>query len=67
MLALNRLIDELYALARADVGALDCRRAPLDLWALALQEADAWRDRFEAAGLTFETGAAPVRTRAGRR
>src|SRR5205823_7757156 len=35
VLSLNRLIDELYALARADVGALDLRLEPVDLWQLA--------------------------------
>ncbi len=44
VLALSKLIDELYALARADVGALDCRREPLDLWQLALEEAQSFGD-----------------------
>ncbi|QOL47866.1 ATP-binding protein [Massilia litorea] len=59
VLALSKLIDELYALARADVGALDCRREPLDLWGLACEEAQSFTDRFKAAGLTLETGNAP--------
>jgi two-component system sensor histidine kinase BaeS len=39
VLALNKLIDELYALARADVGALAYTARALDLWPLALEEA----------------------------
>ncbi|MDN4058892.1 ATP-binding protein [Massilia sp. YIM B02769] len=60
VLALNRLIDELYALARADVGALECKQERVDLWALAGEEAAAFTSRFEAAGLTLELGPAPA-------
>ena len=59
VLALSKLVDELYALARADVGALDCRREALDLWQLAIEEAQSFTDRFTAAGLTLEIGVAP--------
>jgi two-component system sensor histidine kinase BaeS len=59
VLALSKLIDELYALARADVGALACRREPLDLWQLALEEAQSFSERFSTAGLALDTGAAP--------
>lgn len=62
VLALSKLIDELYALARADVGALDCRREPLDLWQLAREEAQAFSERFQSAGLALEFGAAPARS-----
>lgn len=54
VLALNRLIDELYALARADVGALDCRQERVDAWALAGEEATAFAGRFAAAGLALD-------------
>jgi two-component system sensor histidine kinase BaeS len=60
VLALNKLIDELYALARADVGALDLRREPADLWQLATQEAQAFGERLAANGLALEVGAAPA-------
>lgn len=60
VLALNRLIDELYALARADVGALDCKQERVDLWALAGEETAAFAGRFEAAGLAVELGPAPA-------
>ena len=62
VLALSKLIDELYALARADVGALDCRRLPCDLWQLALEEADAFAERLDGAGLVLERGAAPAQS-----
>ncbi|MGZ3183435.1 MAG: ATP-binding protein [Telluria sp.] len=54
VLSLNRLIDELYVLAKADVGALECRHDPLDLAALAREEADAFAPRLAAAGLALE-------------
>jgi two-component system sensor histidine kinase BaeS len=59
VLALNKLIDQLYALARADVGALDCQRAPLDVWALACDTAGSFAERLRAAALALEIGAAP--------
>jgi two-component system sensor histidine kinase BaeS len=58
--ALTKLIDELYALARADVGELACRREPLDLWQLAATEAQAFGARFQAASLAFDLGAPPA-------
>ncbi|QJE01234.1 HAMP domain-containing protein [Massilia forsythiae] len=61
VLALNKLIDELYALARADVGALECRPAALDLWRLAAGRAGAFEARLQAAGLALELGAPPPR------
>ncbi|RZL96955.1 MAG: HAMP domain-containing protein, partial [Variovorax sp.] len=63
VLALNKLIDELYALARADVGALDCRPVPLDLWDFAGAHARGFGARLQAAGLVLETGAAPAQRR----
>jgi len=60
VLALNRLIDELYALARADVGALECRRERIGVWALVQDEAAAFDGRFDAAGLALERASAPT-------
>jgi two-component system sensor histidine kinase BaeS len=60
VLALNALIDQLYALARADVGALECQPVRLDLWALATQCAAGFEDKLRAAGLTLEPGPAPA-------
>lgn len=62
VLALNKLIDELYALARADVGALDCKPVPLDLWAFATTHAQGFAARLQAAGLALDTGPAPARS-----
>jgi two-component system sensor histidine kinase BaeS len=62
VLALNKLIDELYALARADVGALDCKPAPLELWQFATAHAQGFEGRLQAAGLALEFGAPPART-----
>jgi two-component system sensor histidine kinase BaeS len=60
VMSLNALIDQLYALARADVGALELQRKPIDLWQLACEQAQAFGDKFAAAGLAFETGPAPA-------
>jgi two-component system sensor histidine kinase BaeS len=60
VLALNTLIDQLYALARADVGALDCQCQPLDLWALACETAESFSDRLHASGLSLAIGPAPA-------
>lgn len=59
VLALTKLIDQLYALARADVGALDCQRQPIDVWALACETAEEFTERLAAAGLSLDIGAAP--------
>ena len=59
VLSLNTLIDQLYALARADVGDQDYQRQQIDLWQLACEQATAFDDKFTAAGLVFEIGAAP--------
>jgi len=59
VLALNKLIDELYALARADVGALDCKPVPLDVWTLACDAARGFEARFAGAGLALELGPPP--------
>ncbi|SHG52873.1 two-component system, OmpR family, sensor histidine kinase BaeS [Massilia sp. CF038] len=53
VLSLNKLIDELYALARADVGELALQRHQIDLWQLATEQASAFSDKFSAAGLAF--------------
>ncbi|QYF92274.1 HAMP domain-containing protein [Massilia sp. PAMC28688] len=61
VLALNKLIDQLYTLARADVGELDLQAVPLDLWQLACDHAQGFAERFAAASMTFSaaTAAAP--------
>jgi len=61
VLALNKLIDDLYLLARADVGALECRPVVLDLWQLAAAQAAGFEARLQAAGLALELDAPPER------
>jgi two-component system sensor histidine kinase BaeS len=61
VLSLNKLIDELYALARADVGALEVKLEPIDPWQLACAQAQAFEARLQAAGLALELGPAPPR------
>ena len=63
VLSLNKLIDELYALARADVGALELRPVRLDLWQLACVQAQAFEARLQAAGLALAAGAPPPHAR----
>lgn len=46
VLSLNKLIDQLYALARADVGNIDYQREPVDLWQLACEQAQAFAEKF---------------------
>jgi two-component system sensor histidine kinase BaeS len=54
VLSLNTLIDDLYALARLDVGVPDYVFAPVDLLALAREQAQAFADKFASAGLQLE-------------
>ncbi|HEY0064531.1 MAG TPA: ATP-binding protein [Telluria sp.] len=62
VLSLNKLIDELYALARADVGELALQRQRIDLWQVGAEQAQAFSDKFAAAGLRFSAGEPPART-----
>jgi two-component system sensor histidine kinase BaeS len=59
-LSLNKLIDELYALARADLGEPSYQRAATDLWQLACEQAAAFEHKLGAAGLRLDAGAAPL-------
>lgn len=58
VLSLNKLIDELYALARADVGELALQRQRVDFWLLAVEQAAGFADKFAAAGIAFVPGKA---------
>jgi len=60
VLSLNALIDDLYALARLDVGVHDYTFAPVDMLALAREEALAFTDKFAASGVRLEVGALPA-------
>ena len=61
VMALNKLIDELYALARADVGQLDFDLQSLNAWDLVTQQAAAFADKLEGAELGLEIGPAPAK------
>ena len=54
VLSLNKLIDELYALARADVGELAYQPVSFDLWQLARDEAAAFEQKMAGADLRFD-------------
>ncbi|HEU4372001.1 MAG TPA: ATP-binding protein [Telluria sp.] len=54
VLSLNKLIDELYALARAEIGELAYERVPFDLWPLAREVAAAFEPKMADAGLRFD-------------
>lgn len=62
VLSLNKLIDQLYVLARADVGDIDCQREAVDLWQLACEQGLAFKEKFAAAGITLVVGAAEGRS-----
>jgi two-component system sensor histidine kinase BaeS len=55
VLSLNTLIDQLYTLARADVGQIADQRESIDLWQLAVEQGAAFADKFDAAGITLVT------------
>ncbi|ARP87699.1 ATP-binding protein [Bordetella genomosp. 9] len=52
---LSKLIDDLYELSLADVGALSYRMADVDLCGIAEQGVDAYRERFGSRRLRVET------------
>lgn len=56
---LSQLIDDLYELSLADVGALNYHMAPVDLSVLVAQAVDAVRDRFQRRGLSIDAQIEP--------
>lgn len=60
VLSLNTLIDDLYALARLDVGVPDYVFTRLDVAALAREQAQAFAAKFAQAGLALEIGPLPT-------
>ncbi|AOB33414.1 hypothetical protein AKI39_04670 [Bordetella sp. H567] len=58
---LSKLIDDLYELSLADVGALSYRMLPVDMAGIAEQSVETYRERFGARRLRVETdvGTAP--------
>lgn len=60
--ALSRLVDELYQLARGDVGQLDYQKADCDLWPLLQDVLRGFEEKFRAASLTVGVGERPPRS-----
>jgi two-component system sensor histidine kinase BaeS len=56
ILSLNKLIDELYALARADVGDLQYHMQSLNVWDLLLEEADNFKEKLATKQLGLNAG-----------
>lgn len=59
VLSLNKLIDELYSLAKADVGTLQYQMQEMDLWTLIKEESSNFQDRISKAELQLTLIAAP--------
>ena len=60
--SLTRLIDQLYELARADIGQLAYDRTASDVWPIVRDTVDSFAERFRAAGLAATIGSAPARS-----
>jgi two-component system sensor histidine kinase BaeS len=59
---LSKLIDDLYELALADVGALSYRMVPIDMSGIAARSVDSFRERFGTRGLQVVTDLAGTGT-----
>jgi len=60
--SLSQRVDELDELARVDVGQLRVVRAPIDAWSLIGDTAEAFAEKFVAAGLSMTIASAPSRS-----
>ena len=61
VLSLGKLVDDLAALARADVGELAHASEPVDAWQTVLEATRAFSERFARAGLRLVAGPSPER------
>ncbi len=59
VLSLNKLIDQLYALARADIGDANYERERFDLAHLAREQAQAFAEKFATADIRLTVAHAP--------
>jgi two-component system sensor histidine kinase BaeS len=59
VMGLSRLVDDLYALARADAGGLKTETAPIDIPAILEDVAEGFAPRLAAAGLSLELSGRP--------
>lgn len=62
VLSLTRRVDELYELARADIGQLHYDTSDHDLWLLVDETVRGFSEKFRAAGLVVALGSAPARS-----
>ncbi len=60
--ALTKLVDDLHALARADIGQLSCDKIVVDMWPLVVETLDAFSGKFRNAKLAAKIGVPPART-----
>jgi two-component system, OmpR family, sensor histidine kinase BaeS len=58
--ALTKLVDELYQLARADIGQLSYNKAANDVWRLVQDVLDGFAEKFRVAGLAIAIGTPPA-------
>lgn len=63
VLSLNRRIDELYELARADIGQLHYTRTEMEVWPLVEEAFVSFAEKLRAAGLSATLGPAPPQAR----
>jgi two-component system, OmpR family, sensor histidine kinase BaeS len=61
VLSLGKLVDDLAALARADVSELQDASEPVDAWQAVLEATRAFSERFARAGLRLVAGPSPER------
>lgn len=54
IMALNRLVDQLYDLSRADMGRLSCRFSSYDPTGLILESLESFEGRYEEKGVALE-------------
>lgn len=59
VLSLNKLIDELYVLAKSDIGTLHYQMQTIDCWKLVSEEADNFAEKIQAAELQLDLCDAP--------
>jgi two-component system, OmpR family, sensor histidine kinase BaeS len=60
--SLTTLVDELYDLARGDLGQLHYTKSPVNLWRVVAEEAEGFSEKVRSAGLTVVIGAEPARS-----
>lgn len=55
IMTLNKLVDDLYHLAKSDVGELRYRFVPVDVVGMLLDVVEGFEERFESKGISVET------------